>query len=73
VVDSNTVVLACSDHNVYGFGIGTSKKTHEFKGHVDKVTCVMPVNLWRGVIQEQIICSGGLDEHICIFGLKVYI
>jgi WD40 repeat protein len=71
VVDSNTVVLACSDHNLYGFDVNSGKKIYEYKGHVDVVTSVMPVSYWRGGIQEQIICSGGLDEHICIFGFKV--
>jgi WD40 repeat protein len=71
VVDCNTVVLACNDHNLYGFDVNSGKKIYEYKGHVDVVTSVMPVSYWRGGIKEQIICSGGLDEHICIFGFKV--
>ncbi|XP_059477197.1 uncharacterized protein LOC132197724 [Neocloeon triangulifer] len=68
VVDSTTIVAACNNHNIYGFDISSSKKTHEFKGHVDVVTCLLPVKYRREHIEEQIICSGGLDEHICVFG-----
>ncbi|CAB3361812.1 Hypothetical predicted protein [Cloeon dipterum] len=73
VADSSVVLVACSNKVIYGFDLKTAKRTHELKGHVDVVTCLKPVKYYRGSIEEHIICSGGFDEQLCIFGFKKFI
>ncbi|XP_065342753.1 uncharacterized protein LOC135941298 [Cloeon dipterum] len=70
VADSSVVLVACSNKVIYGFDLKTAKKTHELKGHVDVVTCLKHVKYYRGSVEEHVICSGGLDEQLCIFGFK---
>jgi hypothetical protein len=71
VVSKKTVVVGCEDGSSYGYSLKTGKRTHVFEGHTAAITAVCGVQVPTQDDTKFQLCSGSLDEHLCIFYSEV--